>query len=62
MKMINGHKVHLTASNYLYVDGKKVSEEKFSPLHKPFDDSCDNNIIDYVNNIINRRWKMVNSI
>ena len=61
MKIINGHSVKLTASDYLYVDGKKISEEKFSPLNKPFNDVCDDDIINYVNSIINRRWRMVNA-
>jgi hypothetical protein len=55
-------KIRITKANYLYLDGKKVSEMKISPLS--IGDVCKNlkpEIIDSVRKKVAKRWTMVNA-
>lgn len=56
---INGKKVIITSSGYLYVDDKRVSEQKCTPLSCPLVD--DDTVNKYVQELIFRRWTMVNN-
>jgi hypothetical protein len=62
MKKINGKNVNVTMSGYVYIDGQKINVRPVDPFYSANDKIDDAEIHNYVRSIINRRWRMVNSI
>lgn len=60
MKTINRKKVNVTSCDYIYIDGKKISELKLTPLSaiEILSKIEDEEICDYLFKIVNRRWTM----
>ena len=57
-RTINGKKVRITESGYLYVDGKRVTDRKMTPFYHAYD-IVEQEIGDFVHEWTSKNFRMV---
>ena len=61
MKTINGKRIKITNTGYLYIDNKKITERRCTPLNlaELYRVVNDHNINDYIRQWVWKRYTMV---